>query len=103
MMRETGNGGNIINISSISGIVGIPGNVAYSAAKAGGKAYDKAVARNAKENIRVNSIHPGLIDTICLPAQNRKMLKMGYVCPSYSNGSIGRAGRCRKLRIVSCE
>ena len=30
MMRETGNGGNIINISSISGIVGIPGNVAYS-------------------------------------------------------------------------
>ena len=64
MMRETGNGGNIINISSISGIVGIPGNVAYSAAKAGVRLMTKTVAmETAKENIRVNSIHPGLIDT----------------------------------------
>ena len=64
MMRETCNGGNIINISSISGIVGIPGNVAYSAAKAGVRLMTKTVAmETAKENIRVNSIHPGLIDT----------------------------------------
>ena len=64
MMRETGNEGNIINISSISGIVGIPGNVAYSAAKAGVRLMTKTVAmETAKENIRVNSIHPGLIDT----------------------------------------
>lgn len=64
MMRETGNGGNIINMSSISGIVGIPGNVAYSAAKAGVRLITKTVAmETAKENIRVNSIHPGLIDT----------------------------------------
>ena len=64
MMRETGNGGNIINMSSISGIVGIPGNVAYSAAKAGVRLMTKTVAmETAKENIRVNSIHPGLIDT----------------------------------------
>jgi len=64
MMRETGNGGNIINMSSISGIVGIPGNVAYSAAKAGVRLMTKSVAmETAKENIRVNSIHPGLIDT----------------------------------------
>ena len=64
MMRETGNGGNIINISSISGIVGIPGNVAYSAEKAGVRLMTKTVAmETAKENIRVNSIHPGLIDT----------------------------------------
>lgn len=64
MMRVTGNGGNIINMSSISGIVGIPGNVAYSAAKAGVRLMTKTVAmETAKENIRVNSIHPGLIDT----------------------------------------
>ncbi|EJW21147.1 short-chain dehydrogenase/reductase SDR [alpha proteobacterium IMCC14465] len=64
MMRETGKGGNIINMSSISGIVGIPGNVAYSAAKAGVRLMTKTVAmETAKENIRVNSIHPGLIDT----------------------------------------
>ena len=82
MMRETGNGGNIINISSISGIVGIPGNVAYSAAKAGVRLMTKTVAmETAKENIRVNSIHPGLIDTNFLPAQNRKMLKTG-ICLS---------------------
>ena len=56
--------GSIINISSISGIVGIPGNVAYSAAKAGVRLMTKTVAmETAKENIRVNSIHPGLIDT----------------------------------------
>lgn len=73
LMRETGSGGNIINISSISGIIGIPGNVAYSAAKAGVRLLTKTVAmETAKENIRVNSIHPGLIDTNLLAGAKRE-------------------------------
>ncbi len=62
-MLETG-GGSIINISSTSGIVGFPGGTAYHSAKGGVRLMTKATAAEvAKQGIRVNSIHPGLIET----------------------------------------
>ena len=58
-MRKTG-GGSIINISSIMGIVGSPTSPAYSAAKGAIRLFTKSTAlQYAKENIRVNSVHPG--------------------------------------------
>ena len=61
-MRKAG-GGSIINISSISGIVGI-GAAAYNASKGAIRAFTKNVAADfAQENIRVNSLHPGVIIT----------------------------------------
>nr|WP_229819102.1 glucose 1-dehydrogenase [Kordiimonas sediminis] len=65
-MKETG-GGSIINMSSVGGLVGSPNLVAYSAAKAGVKLFTKSVAvhcGNNNYNIRVNSVHPGLIKTV---------------------------------------
>ena len=57
-------GGAIVNISSVYGIVGSAGFAAYHASKGAIRAYTKGAAiAHAPHNIRVNSIHPGLIET----------------------------------------
>lgn len=56
--------GRIINISSVSGVAGNPGQVNYSAAKAGMIGMTKSMAREyASRNITVNSVAPGYIET----------------------------------------
>jgi len=63
-MRKQGGGGSIVNMSSVAGLVGVPGTAAYAASKAGVRVFSKAVAiEAARENIRVNTIHPGMIWT----------------------------------------
>jgi 3-oxoacyl-[acyl-carrier protein] reductase len=62
MMRQKS--GRIINISSTAGAMGNPGQVNYSAAKAGVIGLTKAAARElAHWNILVNAVAPGLIET----------------------------------------
>jgi len=62
-MRRCG-GGSIINISSIMGLVGSPASVAYASAKGAIRILTKAAAvQHAKDNIRVNSVHPGYCRT----------------------------------------
>jgi 3-oxoacyl-[acyl-carrier protein] reductase len=62
MMRQKS--GRIINISSTAGAMGNPGQVNYSAAKAGVIGLTKASARElAHWNILVNAVAPGLIET----------------------------------------
>lgn len=63
LMRESG-GGSIINISSIYGIVGAPNSGAYIASKGAVRLMTKSCAVDLAEfDIRVNSVHPGVIDT----------------------------------------
>lgn len=67
-MRESG-GGSIINISSIAGIIGTADDTAaYCASKGGVRLFTKAAALECSKighgyNIRVNSVHPGVIET----------------------------------------
>ena len=59
-------GGSIVNISSVAGMVAIYGapNLAYVASKFAVRGMTKQVAvEYGKNNIRVNSIHPGYIKT----------------------------------------
>ena len=56
--------GRIVNISSVSGVAGNPGQVNYSAAKAGLIGLTKSMAREyASRSITVNSVAPGYIQT----------------------------------------
>ena len=59
-------GGAIVNMSSVVGMVGVPNALAYSTSKAAVRHMTKSAAMEFAEagyNIRVNSIHPGLIKT----------------------------------------
>lgn len=61
---KKGGAGNIVNISSIYGLVGAPGAAAYEASKGAVRLFTKACAVDlAPFNIRVNSVHPGVIAT----------------------------------------
>lgn len=67
--------GRIINMVSLSGIKGMPGQVNYSAAKAGMIGATKALAQEiAKRNVTVNAIAPGFIKTDMTGDLNEKEL-----------------------------
>ena len=59
-------GGAVVNISSICGLVGVAQSTAYCASKGAIRLMTKAVALECaqlKNKVRVNSVHPGLVDT----------------------------------------
>lgn len=65
LMRASG-GGSIINMSSLAGLKGTAGLAGYCATKGGVRLFSKAVAlecAQAKDKVRVNSVHPGIIET----------------------------------------
>ncbi|HAU57076.1 MAG TPA: cyclopentanol dehydrogenase [Comamonadaceae bacterium] len=63
LMKKAG-GGTIVNVSSIYGLVGAPGASAYEASKGAVRLFTKSCAVDlAPFNIRVNSVHPGVIET----------------------------------------
>jgi 3alpha(or 20beta)-hydroxysteroid dehydrogenase len=62
-MRRAG-GGSIVNVSSIEGLAGMSALVAYTATKFAIRGMTKVAAVElAGYGIRVNSVHPGAIDT----------------------------------------
>jgi NAD(P)-dependent dehydrogenase (short-subunit alcohol dehydrogenase family) len=66
-MKKSG-GGSIVNLSSTAGIVGTLDTSSYHASKGGVRIFTKAAALECSKagydyNIRVNSVHPGVIKT----------------------------------------
>jgi 3-oxoacyl-[acyl-carrier protein] reductase len=77
--------GRIINIVSTSGESGIPGQVNYSAAKAGLIGATRSLAAEvAKRNVLVNAVSPGFIDTEML-----KDLPKERILPMIPLGRLG--------------
>ena len=87
-IRRAG-GGSIVNISSIYGLIGSGASAAYHATKGAVRILSKtAAAEFAPWNIRVNSVHPGIISTPMvdpLPGDLRQKV--------VSTGCIKREGR----------
>ena len=95
-LRDSGNGA-IVNISSLYGLIGSPGSISYHATKGAVRIMTKAAALEyVRQGIRVNSIHPGQIDTPILagltPEQNAQIQEAT---------PMGRLGRPEEIAFGS--
>ncbi len=73
-MLKTG-GGTIVNTASMFGLVGSSGSAAYNAAKGGVINLTRSLAvEYAEQNIRVNALCPGFIDTPIIPEESKQAL-----------------------------
>ncbi|HJQ84888.1 MAG TPA: SDR family NAD(P)-dependent oxidoreductase [Candidatus Binatia bacterium] len=97
LMRKSG-GGAIVNTASISGLFGDYGLSAYSAAKGAVANYTRTLAvDHARENIRVNSVCPGPIET----ALTGPLLAMPAMVEEYARlVPMGRVGRAEEVAAV---
>jgi NAD(P)-dependent dehydrogenase (short-subunit alcohol dehydrogenase family) len=96
-MKANG-GGSIVNVSSIFGAVGgFGGSVAYHASKGAVRLMTKnAAIRYAKERVRVNSMHPGFIDTPMLEAVKGTPVEQAIV----QHTPMGRLGTSAEVGEV---
>lgn len=91
-MRDSG-GGSIVNISSIDGFHGMPAMTAYASSKFAVRGMTKAAALDlGPMGIRVNSVHPGLIDTPMLATGGRQVrASLGKLSETFPLGRLGTA------------
>lgn len=96
-MIATGTAGSIINISSVAGLEGVKNHGAYSGTKWAIRGLTKVAAQEwGRNGIRVNSVHPGLIDTP-MTADN-PAVHNPEVRARFERGlSLGRMGTSRDI------
>ncbi|MEZ4319942.1 MAG: SDR family oxidoreductase [Myxococcota bacterium] len=74
--RAMSGGGSIVSLSSVAGLVGSPMHTVYGASKGAVRAMTKsAAAELARAGIRVNSVHPAIIET---PMAEAGLTAMGW-------------------------
>ena len=98
-MTEAG-GGSIVNVSSVAGIDGVPGMVAYVSSKFAIRGMTKTAALElGRLGIRVNSVHPGGIDTPMAKTGEEEVDGGGD--PLYSTLPIPRIGQPLEVARLS--
>jgi 3-oxoacyl-[acyl-carrier protein] reductase len=91
--------GRIINIASTSGQSGMPGQVNYSAAKAGLIGATKALAaESAKRKVLVNAVSPGFIETEMIDG-----LPLERILPMIPMGRVGKPGEVAEVVSFLCS
>jgi len=84
-------GGSIVNISSIASTVTPPNSVVYSATKAAVDAVTKTLSKElGPRNIRVNAIHPGVIET---EGNAANLMESDLVKQIHAQAPLGRVGQ----------
>ena len=90
-------GGSIVIVSSIDSHIGGSG-IAYSAAKGSGRTFAKVSAiQLAKDNIRVNSIHPGYTDTPLSRKLVKEIMADGSPDPRIPRIPLGRVANSKEI------
>ena len=85
--------GSIVNISSVAGLEGVKGHGAYTGSKFAVTGLTRVAAREwGRHGIRVNSVHPGFIETP-MTADVRAMTDPGIRAKLERNIPIGRVGQ----------
>ena len=101
-MRRAG-GGSIVIMSSVAGLRGSAGLAGYCATKGGVRLFAKAVAMEcaaAGDGIRVNTVHPGVIDTPIwtkLPASGGSNAPIDPNEMAKAGVPLGRAGQAQDI------
>ena len=91
--------GRVINIVSTSGQIGMPGQINYSAAKAGLIGATKSLAREvAARNILVNAVSPGFIET-----EMTGNLPLEKILPNIPLGRMGRSEEVAQMVSFLCS
>ena len=101
-MRAQGSGGVIINTASILGLIGSATSSAYVAAKHGVVGLTKtAAADHAEDNIRVNAVCPGYIET---PMTEETMRRRGErIMARVPMARMGKAGEIAEAVVWLCS
>jgi 3alpha(or 20beta)-hydroxysteroid dehydrogenase len=96
VMKKAG-GGSIVNVSSISGMRALPGHAAYGSTKWAVRGMTKYAATEfGRHGIRVNSTHPGFIDTVML---EEELDEVNDAIPDVT--PLGRRGTVEELAEVT--
>lgn len=97
-MQDAG-GGSIVNIASIDGLIGMYGAVAYCASKFAVRGMTKVAALDlGKYGIRVNSIHPGGVQTKILDDTG---LTQDEAVEAFKAMPLGRIGQPEEMATLA--
>ena len=90
--------GSIVNISSVAGLTGAAGTMAYAASKWAVRGMTKVAAKEvAPFGVRVNSVHPGIIDTPMMAEASPEGNLLDRVVRGIPMGHVAQAEDVAKL------
>jgi 3alpha(or 20beta)-hydroxysteroid dehydrogenase len=105
-MRAHGQGGSIVNVSSLGAMAGEPNLSVYNSSQAATRYLTKCVALECAErdgNIRINSIHPGLIIGPRPPVHVKAIIASGKPPPMPEGGMAAITGQIPMKRTGTPE